>query len=62
MLCIPLNEGKVFLNVPLFKQEQLCLFIHLYTQDWFVAHMLCLTFPSIPQSNAHCAEDIDPRG
>src|SRR5438093_1819799 len=27
-----------------------------------VAHMICLTFPSIPQSNAHCAEDIDPRG
>src|SRR5436853_7941323 len=40
MLLIPLNEGKVFLNVPLFKQAQLCLFIHLYTQDWFVAHML----------------------
>src|SRR5260370_31016383 len=40
MLFIPLNECKVFLNVPLFKQAQLCFFIHLYAQDWLVAHML----------------------
>src|SRR5712691_7544027 len=40
MLLIPLNEGKVFLNVPLFKQAQLCFFVHLYAQDWLVAHML----------------------
>src|SRR5438132_6946577 len=40
MLFIPLDEGKVFLNVPLFKQAQLCFFIHLYAQDWLVAHML----------------------
>jgi hypothetical protein len=40
MLLIPLNEGKVLLNVPLFKQAQLCIFVHLYAQDWLVAHML----------------------
>src|SRR5260370_37667719 len=40
MLFIPLNECKVFLNMPLFKQAQLCFFIHLYAQDWLVAHML----------------------
>jgi len=40
ILLIALNEGKVVLNVPLFKQAQLCLFIHLYAQNCFVAHVL----------------------